>query len=106
MDSLANKSSNLQHSAGQFSQLASHVREDQLMQQYKFYAGVGFTFLLILLFAFFWSSPGKLMVALLLVGMVSGTVFMYFQRKRQRACQLVDRIHQRQRDPELGATNE
>ena len=62
--------------------------------------------LVILLFAFLWSSPGKLVIALLVVGAVVGVAYMYFQKRRERAMLLVDRIGQRQRDPEMGLSVE
>jgi uncharacterized membrane protein len=106
LESLADKSSSLQNSANQFSHLASQVREDQIMQQYKFFAALGVTVLMILLFTFLWSSPGKLLIAIIIVSVISGAAFFYFQQKRQRTMRLIERINQRQRDPELGASVE
>ena len=102
MDVLADKSQNLQASANQFSQVASRIREDQLMQQYKFYAGVVFGIATLLVVVFCWSSPGKLIIGLLVVGLTGGILFHLFQLRRQSTQRLADTYVDQSGDVELG----
>ena len=91
LESLSSKSSTLQSSANQFSQLATRIREDQQMQQYKMYASVGLSVLLIIFVSFFWGQPVKLLMALLILATVAGGVFFYFHQRQEASNRLADR---------------
>ena len=105
---LADKSSNLQASASQFSQVASRIREDQQLKQYKFYAGIFFGLVTIVVLVAFWKSPGKLLIAMLLVGAAAGLVFYMFHARKQNTIKLADSMSYSQQvdDPELGPIKE
>ena len=91
LESLSSKSSTLQSSANQFTQLASRIRVDQDLQRYKLYCAVGLSALLIILIASFWGQPSKLFMALLILATISGGVFFYFHQRQEASNRLSDR---------------
>ena len=88
LDTLVDKSSSLQSSANKFSQVATRVRQDQQLQQYKFYAGIAFGVVFIIMCIVFWSSPGKLTISLMVVG-IAGLVVLFFFNKRKEGSQVL-----------------
>jgi hypothetical protein len=90
IDGLADKSSSLQQSASQFSQVASRVREVQQIEQYKLYAGILFGVVSLALFVHFWGSPGKLLGSLVVVGIAASIVFYLFHMRKQSSVRLAE----------------
>lgn len=107
LDSLADKSSNLQQSASQFSQVASRIREDQQLQQYKFYAGVVFAVVAFILIVSLWGSPGKLILAMIVIGLAASTVFYLMNARKHNSIALAEQATNRSdKDVESGPGTE
>ena len=107
LDGLTNKTSSLQQSASQFSQVASRIRENQQLEQYKFFTGILFGVVTFILFVLYWSSPGKLFISLIVVGAAALVVYYFFQKRTQGAMKLADSVLQRaELDPEQGIVSE
>jgi type III secretory pathway component EscV len=70
------------------------------MQQYKLYAAVGLTVLLILVIAFLWGQPSKLFMALLVLATISGGVFFYFHQQQEASNRLSGRYRTASRRPD------
>ena len=90
INALSDKSSNLQQSASQFSQVASRIREDQQMQKYKFYAGVVFGIAALLILIALWHRPGMLLMALIIISAAAATVFYLFNARKQSSINLAE----------------
>ena len=77
-----------------------------MLQKYRFYAGLFFAVLTVILFWSLWKHPGKLIPALAVVLLAAGGVFYYIQKRKESSIQLADRAlyKSQQDDPELGAT--
>jgi hypothetical protein len=107
LNALSNKSSNLQQSASQFSQVASRIREDQQMQKYKFYAGITFGISALIILIAFWHRPGTLFVSLLIIIGAAATVFYLFNARRQNTLVLAETASLRAHgDVETGRSSE
>ena len=90
VDVLADKSSNLQESASQFSQVASRIREEQQLQQYKIYAAVIYLVISLITLVSLWKEPGKLMFAFLIISSAGAVVFYHFKNRRQNSLALAE----------------
>ena len=106
IDGIADKSSNLQTSASQFSQAASRIREEQTMQLYRFYAMICFGLVFAIIVFTLWSSPGKLVIAVLIVSILAGVAWFLFHKRRQSTLALANALESnsapRLSDPEAG----
>jgi hypothetical protein len=92
VDGIASKSSKLQASASQFSQVATRIRQDQMMQVYKFYTMLALGLICVGLTFTFWTSPGKLLISLGIVAAVSIFSWFYFKRWKQQTGEIAESI--------------
>lgn len=106
IDVLADKSSNLQESASQFSQVASRIREDQQLQQYKFYAMLLFAGAALLLFVTQWDSPLRLIGGLLVIGVAAVGVLYFINQRKQSAIRMADSVALKQQSADIESGRE
>ena len=92
VNNIASKSSKLQASASQFSQVATRIRQDQIIQVYRFYAVLILAFIALGVLLTFWSSPGKLIISLGVVAVLTVLVLWYFKRWKQQSMDMADSI--------------
>ena len=92
VEAVASKSSKLQTSASQFSQVATRIRQDQMIQIYRFYTLLVLGFIALGLLFIFWSSPAKLLISLGVLAAAGAGALLYFRRWKQQSADMVDSI--------------
>ena len=106
LDVLADKSSHLQESASQFSQVASRIREDQQLQQYKFYGMLLISGAALLLVFTQWASPGRLIGGLVILGAAAAVILYLINQRKQGAIRLADSIATKQQASDIESGRE
>lgn len=94
VEGLADKSLNLQTSANQFSLVASRIREDQQIQQYKFYAMVAVGIVSLVIIVFCWGSPWKLFIGFLAIIATTAVGVWLINIRKQSAIRITDEYMQ------------
>jgi hypothetical protein len=104
IEGISSKSASLQASASQFSQVATRIKQDQMLQIYRFYAMLVLGFICIGLVLTLWGSPGRLIIGLLIVAGVAALALFYFKKRREDSVAMADSLEASatSRDVEIG----
>jgi hypothetical protein len=92
IEGISSKSANLQASASQFSQVATRIRKDQMMQIYRFYTLLILGFIAIGVSLTFWDSPKHLLIGLGLIAITAGLALYLFKRWKEGSVAMADSI--------------
>lgn len=106
VEGISSKSASLQASASQFSQVATRIRQDQMMQIYRFYTIIVLGFVTLGVVVVFWDEPLRLFIGIGVMASLVGVALYLFRRWKNGSVALADSLAERQEMADLEAARE